>query len=116
MSVTPDGSGTQTCVIGTEHFLASGGSSPGVFTFHIDPALLASGDFLIARIYQKVLTGGTVRVAYAETFQGAQPADAMIQIAVPISNDLSESQALRFSLQQTQGTGRDIPWKVLKHA
>jgi hypothetical protein len=37
---------------------------------------------------------------------------------VPISNELTDTNALRFSLKQTipAGGGRNFPWKVLKHS
>lgn len=115
MAVTAQATGTQTAVIGTEHFLANVNAS-GVFTLHVDTINMASGDMLELRVYQMVLTAGTARVAYLDTFQGAQPTDDLIQISVPISNELTDANSLRFSLKQTLGTGRSFPWKVLKHA
>jgi hypothetical protein len=115
MAVTAFASGTQSATVGTEHFLASVNEA-GVYTFHVDTVNLAAGDALELRIYQMVLTGGTSRVAYFVTYGGAQPADDLIKISVPISNELTDANSLRFSLKQTVGTSRDFPWKVLKHA
>lgn len=114
MAIVASGSGTQTAVIGTEHFLNSP-NSEGVYTLHVDLVNLAAGDAVELRVYQIVLTAGTSRVAYLVTYQGAQPADALIAVSVPISNELTDTNALRFSLKQTLGTGRNFPWKVLKH-
>ncbi len=115
MAVTAHASGTQVAVINTEHFLTSPNVA-GTFTFHVDTINMASGDVVEFRVYQMVLTGGTTRVAYFARFDGAQPADDMIKISVPISNELTDTNALRMSLKQTFGTGRSYPWKVLKYA
>ena len=106
-------SGTQAATIGTEHTLADVAIA-GTFTLHVDKNAMAAGDTLELRVYQIVLTGGTRRVAYRDTFSGVQSADDLIAIDVPISNDLTDAGSLRFTLKQTAGTGRSFPWKVLK--
>jgi len=115
MAVTVQGSGTQTATVGTEHTLLDVAVA-GTFTLHVDAVNMAAGDVLELRIYQMVLTGGTRRVAYFEDFSGVQPVDDVIKISVPISNELTDAGALRFTLKQTAGTGRAFPWKVLKYA
>ena len=115
MALTAFGSGTQTATVTTEHFLANV-NEVGVYTFHVDLVNMAAGDYVELRIYQMVLTGGTSRVAYFMPYYGVQPTDGLIAISVPISNELTDTNALRFSLKQTLGTGRNFPWKVLKHA
>ncbi|MEM3008364.1 MAG: hypothetical protein QXU32_13215 [Nitrososphaerales archaeon] len=114
MAVSLFASGTQTATIGTEHFLSSPNQS-GVYTLHVDTVNMALGDTLVLRVYQIVLTGGTSRVAYVVTYQDAQPTDDLIKVSLPIGNDLAETNALRFSLTQTTGTGRQYPWKVLRY-
>jgi hypothetical protein len=113
--VTAEGSGTQTATINTEHTLQDVAEA-GTFTLHVDSVNMAAGDILELRIYQIVLTGGTRRVAYYQIYMDAQPADDLIKISVPISNELTDAGALRFTLKQTAGTGRAFPWKVLKYA
>lgn len=115
MAVTAQGSGTQTATIGTEHTLLDVAVA-GTYTLHVDSINLAIGDSVELRIYQMLLTGGTRRVAYYMRYDGVQPADGMIKISVPISNELTDAGALRFSLKQIAGTGRAFPWKVLKYA
>jgi hypothetical protein len=115
MAVTAFSSNTQSATVTTEHFLANVNEA-GVYTLHVDLVNMVAGDFLELRVYQMVLTGGTARVAYLMTYQGAQPTDSLIAVSVPISNELTDSQSLRFSLKQTLGTSRNFPWKVLKHA
>lgn len=115
MAVTAFASGTQTATVTTEHFLSSPNEA-GTFTLHVDTNAMVAGDSLELRIYQMVLTGGTQRVAYYQRYDGPQPADDKIKISVPISNELTDTNSLRFSLKQTVGTSRDFPWKVLKYA
>jgi hypothetical protein len=115
MAVTAYASGTQSATVTTEHFLSSPNVA-GTFTLHVDTVNMAAGDMLELRVYQMVLTGGTQRVAYFASFSGAQSTDDLIKITVPISNELTDTNALRFSLKQTYGTSRNFPWKVLKYA
>lgn len=115
MAVTAFGSGTQSATVTTEHFLSSVNEA-GTYTLHVDLVNMVAGDYVELRVYQMVLTGGTQRVAYIEIFQGVQPADGLIAVSVPISNELTDTNSLRFSLKQTLGTSRNFPWKVLKHA
>src|SRR6266545_4133262 len=112
MAVTAHASGTQTATVPTEHFLTSPNVA-GTFTLHVDTINMVAGDVLELRVYQMVLTAGTQRVAYYARYDGIQPADDLIKISVPISNELTDTNALRFSLNQTKGTSRNFPWKVL---
>jgi hypothetical protein len=115
MAVTAQGQNTQSATVTTEHTLLDVAVA-GTFTLHVDTVNMVAGDGLELRIYQIVLTGGTRRVAYLGAWQGAQPVDDLIKISVPISNELTDSGSLRFTLKQTTGTSRNFPWKVLKYA
>jgi hypothetical protein len=116
MAVTAAGSGTKTvAAVGTAETLLDVATA-GTYTLHVDKVNMASGDVLELRVYQIVLTGGTRRVAYYGMWAGPQPADDMIAISVPISNELTDAGALRFELNQRSGTARAFPWKVLKYA
>lgn len=92
----------------------------GTFTLHVDTNAMAAGDTVELRLYPMVLTGGTRRPAYFKAYTGAQDAStnelAPIKISVPISNELTDAGALRFTLKQTAGVARAFPWKVLKYA
>jgi hypothetical protein len=115
MAVTAFASGTRAATVGTEHFESSPNVA-GTFTFHVDTVNMVAGDILELRVYQMILTGGTQRVAYVQRYEGAQPADDLIKISVPISNELTDTNSLRFSITQVKGTSRNFPWKVLKYA
>lgn len=117
MAVTAHATGTlSTTGSSTEDFLTSPAVA-GTYTLHVDLNDMASGDVIEVRVYQIVLTGGTTRVAYYTRREGLQPTDDKILISVPISNELTDSNSLRFSITQTTGTaGISLPWKVLKYA
>lgn len=112
MSIASYANGTQTASIGTEHFLSSPNAA-GRFQMWLDLINMAAGDVLEIRAYKMVLTGGTQRVVYADQITGAQPTDSMIYLSQIIPNVLTDSNAVRFSIKQTYGTGRDFPWSVL---
>lgn len=105
-------SGTQAATVGTEHFLSSPNAA-GVYRMAVDASVLQAGDVLELRVYQIVLTGGTSRVVFFGSYAGVQPADDMIKETLPIGNELTDTNSLRFSLKQTFGTTRSFPWKVL---
>jgi len=115
MAVTAQGSGTQAATVPTEHTLLDVAVA-GTYTLHVDTVNMVALDVVELRIYQMVLTAGTRRVAYIARFEGAQPVDDLIKISVPISNELTDAGALRFTLNQTFGTSRSYPWKVLRYA
>jgi hypothetical protein len=114
MAVIAFASGTQTATVTTEHFLSSVNLA-GTYTFSVDTNAMLAGDVLELRVYQMVLTAGTARVVFFVAYYGAQADHDKIKISVPIGNELTDAQALRFSLKQTFGTSRDYPWKVLKY-
>lgn len=99
-----------------EHLVGGGVNVAGTFTMHVDGVNLASGDVVEFRCYQMVLTSGTPRVAYFASYTGAQPTDDVIKISVPMSNELTDTYALMFTIKQTVGTARAYPFKVLKYA
>lgn len=111
--VTAYASGTQTTVVGTEHFLSSP-NVPGIFVFHIDLAPMLAGDVVELRVYQIVLTGGTTKPVFFQSYQGVQSPDDLIKLSDQIANELTDTNSLRFSIKQTFGSTRNFPWKLLK--
>lgn len=101
-------SGTQTAVIGTEHTLLST-TAGGVYVFQVDANALATNDVLRLYIKTKTLSGGTLRGTYYTVFEGAFSVSDCTFVSVPIASDVQAD----FVLQQTAGTGRAFPWKVL---
>ncbi len=107
-------SNTTTPTVGTENFLASVNVAGKRFRLAIDKSVLLANDVLEVRVYKMVLTGGTQRVVtgYPITFAGVQPTDDMIFITDEIDNYLTDTNSLRFSINQTFGTARAFPWTV----
>lgn len=105
---TLESSGTQAATITTEHTLVSLTSNK-TFVLVVDLVNMASGDTLALRIKTKVLTGGTLQVSYYQKYVDAQATDDIVAISIPIPSDIQAD----FTLEQTAGTGRNYPWKVL---
>lgn len=103
------GNGTVASVIGTEITLATL-NVPGIFVFVVDKAAMQTLDVLTLRVYSTVLEGGASRVAYVSTFANAQPSDDEIAYSVPVPSDVE----YHVTLQQTAGSPRQYPWKVLQ--
>ena len=117
MAVTAQGSGTKTATGGGVEDTLLDVAVAGTFTLHVDTDLMVAGDVVELRIYQIILTGGTRKVAYYARYDGEQVADDHVKISVPISNELTDSGSLRFTLEQSgAGTDKDFPWKVLRYA
>lgn len=88
----------------------------GIFTLFVDLNDMAAGDVVEFRAYKMVRTGGTSRVmqGYPITLAGAQPTDGKILQIGPISNDLTDTAAIKFTAKQTFGTaGISLPWTVV---
>ena len=115
MAETPTlkASGTTTPTVGTENFSASINVA-GAFQYIVDTTNMVAGDVLELRVYQMVLTAGTQRVLYLGRWAGAQPTDDLIKSSQIVGNDLTDANSIRFSLNQTFGTARAFPWKVLQ--
>jgi len=92
-------------------------SSPnaaGVYALVVDTNAMVAGDITTLRVKAMVLTAGTARVLYEQTFYGVQTDP--IKVSLPWSNELTDAGATVATLTQHFGTGRAYPWKILKHA
>lgn len=115
MAVTAFATGTQAATVGTEHTL-SDVNQAGVYQLIVDTDNMVAGDAVELRIGAIVLTGGARKGAYFQTYTDEQSGEELIKYSVPVSNDLTDTGSLRFTLKQTRGTSRNFDWKVLKHA
>jgi hypothetical protein len=115
MAVTTAASSTQTATLDTEHTLHDT-SAAGTYTLDVDTVNMATGDLLKVRIYKMVVTAGTRRIYVYQEYFGAQPANDLIKTSIPVSTSLTDSGALRFTIEQTDGTGRNFPYTVLKYS
>lgn len=72
---------------------------------------MQSGDTIVIREKQKVLTGDSVALVKATTLTGADgglPSSAVIFQ----TNPLSGPYGVTYTLEQTAGTNRDYKWRV----
>ncbi len=109
---TLQSSGTKTAD-GTEQTLVDVAVA-GLFVMEVDLSVMQAQDWLVLRVRQIILTGGTRREVFTQAYQGVQPTDNQLAISLHIGNELTDTASLRFTLEQTFGTGRAYPWKVMK--
>jgi hypothetical protein len=107
MTVASVGADTQTAVIDTEHTLDTE-TTAGVYVLVVDMNNLADGDVVILRMKTKNQSGSTSRLAYQATFANAQVEINKYSPAIPVDTELI------CTLEQTDGTGRDFDWNLLK--
>lgn len=111
MSVASVGSGTQTATIDTEHVLDTE-TSAGVYVLKTDCSNMAAGDIVELSLYSKYASGGTERLERRSTLSYAMVKDEPIVASLPLTTDCY----CKATLQQTDGTGRDFYWSLLKIA
>jgi hypothetical protein len=104
--------GTQTNTVGGGETSLATVNAAGTYVLSLDTNALAAGDVLEVRVYKMTLTSGTSRVAYETAYYGAQPSDDLIKVSLPIANTLTDTTAIEFTLSQTFGTARAIPWVI----
>jgi len=107
MSVTSVGTGTQAATLDTEHTLDTE-TTAGVYVLVVDMSNLANGDIVILRIKTKYADGGTSRLAYSAVYANVQAEPNKYSVPVPIDEEII------CTLEQTDGTGRNFYWNLLK--
>lgn len=105
MAASVNTSGSQIAVIDTEHELAEI-SIAGTYQLNVDTANMVADDILELRIYGKVRSIDTEREVYFATFADIQAQNQKASLPV-----VSPHHA-RFTLTQTNGTGRAFPWAI----
>lgn len=113
MTLSTYASGTQTATVTTEHFLSSP-NAVGKFQLYLDLSNMAAGDILEVRAYKMAIASGASRAMWFHAFYGAQPAINLIAMSAWIANTLTDTNAVRFSIKQTFGTGRNFDWLVVQ--
>ena len=107
MTVASVGADTQTAVVDTEHTLDTE-TTVGVYVLVVDMSNLADGDVVILRIKTKNQTGSSSVLAYESVFSNAQSEINKYSPAIPVDTEII------CTLEQTDGTGRDFDWNLLK--
>lgn len=113
MTVSNFANGTVTGTIGSEQFL-SDVNIDGHFVAYIDTSSMATGIYTEFRTYKKVLAGGTALGLYFDSRQGPQPADDQVVSFPSVFNDLNETNAVRYSILQKNGTVVNYSWTINK--
>jgi len=106
MALAVVSSGTQSATLDTEHTLDND-TTGKTYVLVVDTNAMASGDITILRIKTKVLSGGTLRLAYSATYAHVQGDPIKYSVPVPANIEIE------VSLEQTDGTGRSYPWALL---
>ena len=112
---TSEASGTQSATVTTEHTLRDV-TGAGTYQLIVDLGAMLAGDVTELRVYEAVLTGGTLRLVAFQMFAGAQEADKLEAHSAWFPNLNVDAASLRFTLKQTFGTSRSYPWEVRKYS
>lgn len=114
ISLTPGGSNVAATSTGTtvvaypERQLGTDCTTNATYCVLLDTSNLANGDILECRLYQDMFSGGQELMVWKAAWQHAQLEP--IKISPPIASDV----AFKVGLMQTAGTGRVVPWKILR--
>jgi len=107
MALASVGSGTQTATLDTEHTLDTE-TNAGVYVLVVDTSNMVNGDIVIFKIKTKYASGGTSRLAFSATYANVQSEPNKYSPPIPIDTEII------CTLEQTDGTGRDFYWNLLK--
>lgn len=99
-------SGTQAATLDTEHTLATD-TTNHTYVLAVDTGAMVNGDITVLRLKTKVLSGGTSRLAYEAMFANVQARPNKYSPPIPADIEIVAT------LEQTDGTGRSYPWKLL---
>jgi hypothetical protein len=103
-------SGTQTCTIDTEHDVAST-TTAGIYVCQYNLTNLAKGDVIRCFVTAKVLTGDVEEIVFEGIYANDLGASPIIQ-SPPVVSMFS----LSMMVEQTDGTGRNVPWALVRIA
>ena len=108
MALSVTDSGSQTATVTTEHTLSTQ-TGANVFQLAVDVNAMVGGttpDILEIREYGKARSSDTERLMKVYSLVGVQ-SQALFQTVPRIS-----PHHIKYTLKQTQGTGRAFPWAV----
>jgi hypothetical protein len=109
-SVNSSGSATGNA-IGSAYTLATI-TTTGTFQLVVDISAMASGDTTVLSATTKVLSGGNANSVLYQSFSGAPSGNGdQVWYSAPFFSD----QQIVFSLNQTAGTARSYPWKIIAY-
>lgn len=103
-------SGTQSCTIDTVHTLATE-TNDGIYVCMWNLTNMAKGDIVRCFVETKVLTGDT-----AETIFEGVYANDLLSGCIVQSPPIVSMFSLVMKIEQTDGTGRSVPWSLVRVA
>lgn len=103
-------SGTHTCVIDTPADLEST-TVAGIYVAKWNLTNLAKGDVVRLYLTNKVLTGDTEEIEFEGVYANDLGASPIVS-SPPIVSMFS----LSMMIEQTDGTGRNVPWSLIRIA
>jgi hypothetical protein len=117
MALTTHASGTTTqTAAGAETDIATI-NVVGLFRLKLDLDLMAAGDVVYVRTYIIVKTGGASNLAGFTGFYGVDgglPGGAKVVVFDDDLNDLAETDALQYTIEQPFGTTRALPYGIVR--
>lgn len=103
-----DSGTTSALSLDTETFLGTDpNTTDGIFQFFVEVTNMARADRLVIRLYEKVNDTGDTARKFLECVLNNQQADGLW-----VSPAFNLLFGWRFSLEQTDGTGRTFQWSV----
>ncbi len=107
MAWSEEEDGSQTAVIDTEHTLGTDPqTTDGTFQLYVDVNAHVAGDVTLFRFYEAARSAGTERGMILGTIAGAQVND--LWFSVPVLSIFGA----KFTLEQTEGTGRSFDFSI----
>lgn len=106
MAVSVQSSGSQACTLDTEHTLATI-TTAGTYQLMLDLSNLVIGDILVARLKCKAFSAQGSVILFEQFFSGP-PGNEKLALSPPIPAPIE----LVATIEQTDGTGRTVPWAV----
>lgn len=100
--------GSQTCTIDTEHTLTGAETTAIAIQLWLDLTALVMGDVLRVKVKSKARSADTQRVVFQDVIAFAPTEPAWVAPLVIVGHDWD------VSIEQTDGTGRAIPWSIRK--
>lgn len=104
---TSKSEGSQTATLDTEHFPGSAQTDTGTYVLMVDCSNMVNGDVTRLKMYVKPRSASTSAVAYSATYAHAQADPVKISPPVPSLHEV------KWSLEQTDGTGRAYDYNLM---
>ncbi len=101
-------SGTTTPTVGGGESILATDTNNGTFVLEVETTNMVLGDSLEIRVYTITLAAGALTQAWKGAYANAQINNH--KISPPIASD----QSIKCTINQTAGTARSFPWKMLR--